>query len=527
MSLKNKAAAFKLGEKTPVFILAVILCVAALLRFYHFGHNDFWYDEAWNLTNGRVLTASSFATFQTGPILFFFITHILFLLKSSELVLRMIPLIFGLVSIPALYLLASTLFNQRVGLISAFLIAISPIQIYYSQEYSSYSLIVFFSIMLVYFFIKMLRENTLFYRVGFIAFASFSLYTHYSALFLLFSLNAAFFLCFRCRGVAIRQWLIVQGIIFLLFIPHLSWSIDHARRIMVSDVFFWVPELNFQTFIHTFAVFTLGYNADHFLYNIALLLFFPLFFKGVIKNQKEDFKGGTYLLLLWLFAPHIIILAVSILFKGTTHYLYRSFIYISPAYYILVANGLNKITKRIVIIFVLLAFILLSAISLNNYFSDKFPLPVFPYRPSIFEKKENKAAARYIKERYYPGDIVLHTCRATFTPFLYYHNNELSEKWIFTDKDMDWKYWRKFLYAFPLTGIQQKWFDSVFQYGLPSLPGEYKRLWLVTAGWGLTDELQLDIKDWMDKQFTLLDSKPFRGLNVYLYDCSMSARRHQ
>ncbi|MDD5116455.1 MAG: glycosyltransferase family 39 protein [Candidatus Omnitrophica bacterium] len=519
MSLKNKSTALVPEDKKFIFVLSVIFLAAALIRIYHLGFNDFWYDEAWNLTNGKVLNVSDFATFQTGPVFFFLLTHILFILNSPEFVLRLVPFAFGLLSVPAIYLLASALFDRRIGLISAFFLAISPVQVYYSQEYSSYSLIVLLSILAVYFFVKMLASGKISHQVGFVVFSILGLYTHYSVWLLLFSQNLAFFFFFRGRGITVRRWLVIQGIIFFLFMPHLSWSIDHMRRIVASDVFFWVPQLTLRTFLHTFGIFTLGYYASALLYGVSLVLSLPLCLAGIRRYNNEGVKGGTYLLLIWIFLPYMLILASGIFSKNHTHYLYRIFLYLSPAFYILSAKGLNRMAKKTVVVFILFAFIFLSAISLNNYFNDKFPLPVYPYRPSIFEKKENRSASLYIKERYRKGDMILHNCRATFTPFLYYHGNKLSEKWVVTDKDIDWLHWRRFFYALPLSRVQQEWFDSVFQHGLSGLPGGHKRIWLVSAGWGLEDNPQSDIKDLLDRQFALVDSRAFRGIKVFLYDC--------
>src|SRR5260370_37432298 len=62
-------------------------------------------------------------------------------------------------TVPLLYALGSRLFSKQAGLAAAFLLAVQPVHIAYSQEARSYALCVFFSVAAFYFFIRAVQEG--------------------------------------------------------------------------------------------------------------------------------------------------------------------------------------------------------------------------------------------------------------------------------------------------------------------------------------------------------------------------------
>ena len=63
---------------------------------------------------------------------------------NSEVVLRFIPALLGVLTIPLIYLVGKEFMDRNVGIIAAAAFAFSPFLIFYSQEARAYSMMLFF-----------------------------------------------------------------------------------------------------------------------------------------------------------------------------------------------------------------------------------------------------------------------------------------------------------------------------------------------------------------------------------------------
>jgi len=215
-------------------------------------------------------------------------------------------------------------------------------------------------------------------------------------------------------------------------------------------------------------------------------------------------------------------MALSILFsKMFATFSYRNFIFILPPYYILIASGVVRLKKYryIPIAF----FILLSSLSLVNYYKNIFPYPENFYRPGVHAKKDNRGAALYINSHIKEGDIVIHTCNSTILPYIYY---TCRYKNIDSPKDFIAN-----LYKRPIE--KDNWFISLGSKFLVRSETEIakfitpdtKRIWLVLSYWEpqllfLDGSMQLSenrAKRWMDDNFRIINYKEFTGIKVFLY----------
>lgn len=498
-------------KKTVVFLLIFIIFFGLILRIYGLGRYDFWYDEAVSFFIAQGTTLPDifiYGKYFSNPPFFNFLLKNWMALGKSEFILRFLPLAFGLLSITSIYLVGKLLFNERVGLIAAFLLSISPFHVYYSQELSGYSLIALLTLLTIFFFIRILKHNTFFSWIGFIVSNILCLYTH--NIFLLILLTENFYFFYNRIKKLYLKWMISQLIIVLFYLPWFTLVLHQLISMSYLSSFFWVPKPSLGIILHTFNVFNLGYSATKMTYFYFSLIFFLLFFLGVWKSKK--LKRENYLLLFWLFVPMIMAILISKIIKEGSIYLYRVFISISPAYYIMVARGLDGIKKRSVSLIILSTVIILSLISLKNYYNNIYPLPDTPYRLGIFTKKENKPAADYISDNLQNGEIILHTSRSTLAPFKYYHNNKLTEKWVLSYNNPNYEHWRKFFYYhWPLPLVLDNTVD------IRVTTKKYRRFWLVLSGWAIHHQESPEIKEWCDKNAELIDNKEYRGIKIFLY----------
>lgn len=142
---------FTIGQKlSHWFLLVFIILLAAALRFYDLGGESYWYDEVIML---RVAQDNILTIIEGGrPPIYIILAHFwIKLFGTEEVATRSLSAIFGVASIPLIYLIGKELFDRKVGLISAFLMAISQFQIYYSQDIRYYSLFVLMTLVSYYF----------------------------------------------------------------------------------------------------------------------------------------------------------------------------------------------------------------------------------------------------------------------------------------------------------------------------------------------------------------------------------------
>lgn len=499
-----------INRKNTIFLLGLILTIGFCLRIYSLGKHSFWYDETKPILETENLTRPIKYYCDINPPLFGGILFFWKLLGEDEFTLRLLPFLFGIISIAMVYKLGKALFNKKVGLFSAFLISISPFHIYYSQELRAYTLITLLSLISIYCFNACLEAKGQRYWVGFVIANTLCIYTHYITLLLLAAEGVYFLICYKKYKNLFKKCLISYFIVFLLCIPIFVIMLDQIFVKQMIGTLFWVPMPSLLTFLHLFNIFNLGYNANKIMYQASFFVFSILFAYGIFVAKKE--KGKLFLLITWLFIPISLAMLISIISKKGSIFLYRAFIFILPAYIIILANGLSKMKKTIA--YLSLAFIiLLTSLSLFNYYRDIFLIPSIPYRPGVFVKKENKLAANFIKNNFKEGDGIAHTCRSTYGSFVYYHKGKFEEKWVIFKYNEDWGLWRQIYYSFD----SSRKVLNLKPVNIVQFVRGKKRLWLVLSGWEADAVDSPEIKEWLDRKYILLEAKNFKGMAIYLY----------
>lgn len=130
------------------YLLATITGFAALLRLSTLSSKSMWIDEG--LT---ALCAQSFAIAfdqcwnvgvnSPGTI---FLTVLPYGWWTNDFGLRLVPALFGVASVPALFFLARRWSDDAGGLGAALLLALSPLHLHHSQDARAYSVMIFCSI---------------------------------------------------------------------------------------------------------------------------------------------------------------------------------------------------------------------------------------------------------------------------------------------------------------------------------------------------------------------------------------------
>ncbi len=507
-------------------LLFCIVLVGAGLRLYKWNGYSLWYDEAiWTyIGTGDFLHSVTLTVGISKPPLFRILLYFWSFLGQGEFVLRLLPAIIGMASIIVVYKLGAILFDEKVGLFAAFLICISPFHIYYSQELTNYSLTMFLALCSVYYLVLSLDRNKISFWIKFIFFTTLSIYNSYLCAFLIIAQNIFFLFSYRKYKSLTKRWFFSQLAILLLYSP---WLILLPNQFLVllfqQDYLDWVPKGSLAHIFQTIRLFNAGYNAAFPVHLFALLLFTPLLLVGIFHNLKKNWQK-IKLLLIWFFLPLILSLIFS---KIQATFTYRNFIFILPAYYFLIALGMARLKQYLYI--ALLSFIVVSSFSLYNYYQDILPYPEGFYRPGVHKKIDNRGSTAYIASNFQEGDVVMHTCRSTLRPYLYY-------LFVLNHKNID-KINNLFFNSFHLPEEEKSFTDLAYkgfqwESGLTIKSAEEaskfitpgsRRVWLVFSSWepqSLFADPSMEeykVKKWLDDNFIMTSYNEFEGIKVYLY----------
>ncbi len=286
----------KYKNHLPLFL---IMLVAIVVRFWQLDKIPFVHDELsalfrtrfdnfTDLINKGVLIDGHPAGIQV------FLYYWGQFFGFSEIALKIPFLIMGTASVGLIYLVGKEWFGKTSGLIAAAFSVSLQYTVFYSQIARPYSSGLFFSLLMVYFWDKLVYSpqkqflrNSFFYVIA----ASLCTYNHHFSL--LFAVIVGISGLFIIPKQFLRKYFINGILIFVLYLPHISILLYQLK---VGGVEGWLgkPENDFL------------FRYIHFLFNYSFLLLafaFCLFLFGVISADRKIFTQKYVLSLMWFFLP--------------------------------------------------------------------------------------------------------------------------------------------------------------------------------------------------------------------------------
>jgi 4-amino-4-deoxy-L-arabinose transferase-like glycosyltransferase len=349
-------------SRSPGKIFIIILALAAFLRLYALDRMALWGDEACMIylcakspeAIVKALASEDRPDVDVAPPLYFLMLHAwMNLFGNSVAAFRGFSVLFGILTVISAGKLGSILFDRKTGLAAAFLTAIHPFQIWYSQEGRMYSLATFLSVTTILSFAYTLKKPERF--TGWFALAVSGvllIYTQYYGALLLLTIvvyatleltkSAAY------RAKALRR--IIGVILFWVaaYCPWLPVLLTDYRHAGASGgfplMFHWL-----LTPIFLFAKFVL-YGVENYVRDTMWLYPIPLIAACVLlyKSLKQWHRPGVRLLVFSFGIPFGIVYGLSIF--GMRVYKSHPFIMFHPAFLVLLAYGftlLPPICRRI------------------------------------------------------------------------------------------------------------------------------------------------------------------------------------
>ncbi len=507
-------------EKWPMYLLVIIL-IGLMLRVYLLGRFGLWFDEAINAyLAGHFKNVFFLGNKEYHGIFFVALVKGWMNVGSSDSFLRFLSVMLGIFSIFVIYYLGKLIFSEKVGILSALFLSISPLHIYYSQELTCYALSVFLALFSSYYFLKILRNPDRISSVLYVLSTACFIYTH--PVNLIFVLTQNIFFCFfyyKDKNLR-KRWIYLELIIFLLALPGLIIIITGFLGYSQSDAFQWIEKPNLMMLLQTFMVFSLGYYASWKLQLVALFLSLPILLKAISHRQK---RYEILYLIAWLVVPISVIWLIS---QRHTFYIHRIFLFSLPAFYLLMAAGAVKM-KRYLAVGIISFYLILVAYSLNNYYENKLPHDYKKRYLGMCSKKDYKKAAIYVAENFREGDVILHISCSSFAPFIYYHRSKFPEFGIKLN-DICEINWLQMLENKYKNYSSSEW---VLEIKNNNDLYKFKRVWLIYSFWdfqGTTYSLGYDwfgkkMIDFFDKNFPRKEERMFEGVDVCLFSIDREA----
>ncbi|MCX7839127.1 MAG: glycosyltransferase family 39 protein, partial [Anaerolineae bacterium] len=151
-------------RKAFVFRLSSFVLLAFVLRVFRLDAQSLWYDEAFSvyLAHFDLATIAARTAADIQPPLYYFLLHFwITFAGDSEFALRFLSLVFGVLTIPLMYVTARRLFDATTACIATLIAALAPLYVWYAQEARMYTLITFLLLLSSYTLWRALTESPL------------------------------------------------------------------------------------------------------------------------------------------------------------------------------------------------------------------------------------------------------------------------------------------------------------------------------------------------------------------------------
>ncbi|HEX5414473.1 MAG TPA: oligosaccharide flippase family protein [Chloroflexota bacterium] len=217
LSTPSATPPVKLRYQTPIALL--VTAVAAALRLYHVSANSYNLDEVWSIWMAGqspldLVRAILIQHWDNTPPVFYLFLQLFMQFGQSPFFVRVVSVVAGTATVWLTYKLAEKLFGGRVALLSAFLVAIAPLHIEFSQTARAYVLADFWALLSLYFCVSIIfGRPTRWHWLGLVVASVLALYTFYVTVLIVASENVlflAFWLFRRVDRSLIRAWIASQ-----------------------------------------------------------------------------------------------------------------------------------------------------------------------------------------------------------------------------------------------------------------------------------------------------------------------------
>jgi 4-amino-4-deoxy-L-arabinose transferase-like glycosyltransferase len=327
-------------------LLLLIMILALGLRLYMLAEKELGVDEAFQMDLiSRPANEIMYIYLNiepNNPPLHGLVTHFILTLFGSYYFVKLFSVFCGLASIFFCYKIAEVLFNKRTALLSALLLALNPLHLFYSQHTRAYAMVIFLFSLFIYVLLRFLNEPKRKENAIMLAsVATIMLYTHYASLIIMVCAACFVFYWARKKGYGFSI-LLPFLVAALLFLPQAFVLATHPALARNN-----VYERSVLDAPYIFYKFGNGANISFLLDTDAFLLYPAfliniLFALGLFKLFKE--KKASELFLFFFLLPFPLIALVTI--KVTHFFYFRNFTYLLPLFVLPIAYYITHLKNK-------------------------------------------------------------------------------------------------------------------------------------------------------------------------------------
>ncbi len=394
-----------------------------LMRLVGLGARPLWFDEVISAVYARqdFPTLLQLNAGDNHPPGYYLALKIwLGLFGTDDTVVRLLSVGPGVVSIWLVWLIGRRLLPNMPGaaLVATALTALSPFQIYFSQEARNYSILEMAVLLATFFWLRALETNRWLDWLGLGLAGVLGLVCNFTTAFYLAGLGL--FCLFRVdlywkRGVFQRLLLAGAGTALvsgLLLLPKLTSRLDTIKGN------FWIPTPTFPIVLRTFYSFIFGATAPDrlliaFGLAVVVLAIVGAQVAGALLTRLETTLGLT----VWLvFGPISLIIIISYFFQPL--YLDKALIGCAPFYYLLIGWAIFRPRRRragwiLAAIPAGLA-LLLALVDLPAIYSGQI-------NPAYIARYDAAGVSQYLRQHSQPDDLIISATDISWLPLVYYN----------------------------------------------------------------------------------------------------------
>ncbi len=462
-----------------------ILLVAFGLRMYRLDYQSLRGDEGityvYSLRPLTELFEIMRVTSPHPPVYYTSIHSWMTLAGETEFALRFLSVVAGALLIASTAALGRMIWDARLGLLVAALVALNAYQIFYAQDARSYPLVTLLGVLSTISLWQALKTGAWRYWVAYGLTTLLGIYTHYYAFFIVVFQGLFVAWDWRRRRSFPWQYATIGLVVLVLFLPWIlySWGLLTGYRGMAETAgiveSIWRPLMAFaggQLLSSQFAW-------------INAIAFLPLLVLGTVGLWQER-RPAALLIVLYLTVP---LIGVYVASRSRPIFNERYLIVASPAFYLLIAATLiwlinsRKAWRTTIALLLVVALLATGVLALSNhYFNSQFAKSP-PWRDVL----------DYIADQAHPGDALIYTSPLPTIP--YYNQDRLPSYLV--------------PYA-PDTTLPEA------QERLENLLDRHQRVWLVPAE---SDRwVSYEIEPWLDRHSARVDQTFFRIIHIGLYE---------
>jgi len=424
--------------------LCVILLVAASLRFYRLDAQSFWNDEgnAIRAAQRPIPLVIAAARGDIHPPGYYLLLHFWRIpTGDSEFAVRSLSVYIGLLTVALTGRLGRRMLGAGVGAGAAFLAAISPLAVYYSQEARMYGLLGLLAVASTDLLWSLLHRPRPAMALLYALVAAAGLYTHYSFPFVLVAHNLLVFGWWittvgaglapaphapapsgqpqggqpqggQPQGLPLRWWIALQALVVLLYLPWLPTALratgwPSAGRGYALE----------EALLDIFRALTVGITLEAAQARPVLIGAGVLLAMGLWPRPKTTLALTT--LALWLVVPLLLIFAFDLYKPAYLKFLLA----ILSSYHILLTTGIHNLVQPLGLPRPLRSCILLAFYVFT--FSALAPSLRNLYCNPAYARDNYRGIAADIAALGRPGDGVILNAPNQWEVFTYYYRGDL------------------------------------------------------------------------------------------------------